>query len=232
MTVSGLDAISPEGWPMRRVGGAAIALGAFGVVAVSALYAVSPPAAALPAQPLRLAEALRGALEGAATLHAAGAIGIFADIVLAVGAALVALAASQRGDALAGAGWIAAALASLLFTFVDATAGFVLPPLAAATDGGGAFLGFKRLFDVLFLLSTIAFGGGAALALWREIRTPSLLLGAALPALGLAASLAGVLASLACGFGLPAEQGVGASLAASAVVFVFIGWRLAATPAR
>jgi hypothetical protein len=232
MTMSDLGAFPPQGWSLQRVGGAAIALGALGVVAVSALYALSPPAAALPAQPFRLAEALRGALEGAATMHAAGAIGIFADLVFAVGGALVAAAASQRGDALAGAGWIAAALASLLFTFVDATAGFVLSPLAAAPDGGGAFLGFKRLFDVLFLLSTIALGAGAALALAREIGTASLALGKALPALGVAASLVGLVASIACGLGVPAEQGVGASVAASAVVFTLIGWRLAAAPAR
>ena len=230
MTVFDLDAIPERRAPLTRVGGAAVALGAIGVVAVSALYALSPPAVALPAQPFQLAEALRGALDGATTMRAAGAIGVISDIVLAVGGALVATIVVQRGDILAAAGWITVTLASLLFTFVDAIVGFVLAPLAAAADGGGAFLGFKHLFDALFLLSTIALSVGAALALSREIAASSLALGKILPAVGVAASAAGFLASIACCLGLPAEQGVGASVAASAVVFALIGWRLASAP--
>ena len=65
------------------VGGAALALGAFGVAVTSVLYALSPPAAALPAYPLD--QALAGAIAGARTLFAAGTVGIFSDIVMAVG---------------------------------------------------------------------------------------------------------------------------------------------------
>src|SRR4030095_5411339 len=67
-------------------GGAAPALGAICVTVTSVLYALSPPAAALPAYPLDLA--LAGARSGASTLHAAGTVGIFSDIVMAVGVRL------------------------------------------------------------------------------------------------------------------------------------------------
>ena len=75
-------------------GGAALALGSIGVTVTSVLYALSPPAAALPAYPLDLA--LAGARSGASTLHAAGTVGIFSDIVMAVGVLLVAFELVQR----------------------------------------------------------------------------------------------------------------------------------------
>ena len=50
---------SGRGAPAFVVGGAALALGSLGVVATSVLYALSPPAAALPAYPLD--QALAGA---------------------------------------------------------------------------------------------------------------------------------------------------------------------------
>jgi hypothetical protein len=56
-------------------GGVALALGSIGVTVTSVLYALSPPAAALPAYPLDLA--LAGARSGASILHAAGTVGIF-----------------------------------------------------------------------------------------------------------------------------------------------------------
>ena len=43
-------------------GGAAVALGSLGVTVTSVLYALSPPAAALPAQPFDRALALAGAV--------------------------------------------------------------------------------------------------------------------------------------------------------------------------
>jgi hypothetical protein len=210
-----------------RVGGAAIGLGALGVVAVSLFYAVSPAAVALPSQPLVVADALKGAIVGAATLRAAGSIGVFADIVLAVGALLVAFALASASEARASAGWIALGLASFLFVLVDALAGFVLSPLGAAPEGAGAFLGFKRLFDVMFLLGAVTLGGGGALAMARELRSPILAIGGPVALAGIAAGIAGILASLACFLQMPAEQGVGLSVAANAVVFTIVGWRMA-----
>ncbi len=50
-------------------GGACVALGSLGVTATSVLYALSPPAAALPAQPFDQAAALAGALAGQSSMH-------------------------------------------------------------------------------------------------------------------------------------------------------------------
>ena len=143
-------------------GGVALALGSIGVTVTSVLYALSPPAAALPAYPLDLAFA--GARSGASILHAAGTVGIFSDIVMAVGVLLIAFELVQRERAVAAGGWIAMFLSIVVFTFVDAMGGYVLAPLAGLNDGASVFAGFKRLFDVLFLLGTVAFGGGAVVA--------------------------------------------------------------------
>src|SRR5882724_6818042 len=98
-----------------RAGGAAVALGSFGVTVTSALYALSPPAAALPAQPFDQALALAGAVAGTRTMFAAGTVGIFSDLVMAVGALLVALELARRGRSLAVAGWIAILLSIVVF---------------------------------------------------------------------------------------------------------------------
>ena len=169
-------------------GGAALALGSFGVTVTSVLYALSPPAAALPAYPLDLA--LAGARSGASTLHAAGTVGIFSDIVMAVGVLLVAFELVRRERAVAAAGWIAIFLSIVVFTFVDAMGGYVLAPLAGMNDGTSVFAGFKRLFDVLFLLGTVAFGGGAIVALADEMR-------ASAPAVSRPLAVTGILVGLA-----------------------------------
>ena len=113
------------------VGGAAVALGSLCVVVTSVLYALSPPAAALPTQPFDLASALAGAVAGGRTLSAAGTIGIFSDIVMAVGALLVGVDHARRGRALAAAGWSAILLSIVVFIFVDAIAGYVLVDVGA-----------------------------------------------------------------------------------------------------
>jgi hypothetical protein len=143
-------------------GGAALALGSIGVTVTSVLYALSPPAAALPAYPLDLA--LAGARSGASTLHAAGTVGIFSDIVMAVGVLLIAFELVQRERSIAAAGWIAMFLSIVVFTFVDAIGGYVLAPLAGLNDGAGVFAGFKRLFDVFFCWER---SRSAAVPWWR-----------------------------------------------------------------
>jgi len=205
-------------------GGAAVALGSLGVTATSVLYALSPPAAALPAQPFDHALALAGAVAGARTMFGAGTVGIFSDIVMAVGALLVASELARRGRGIAAAGWIAILLSIVVFTFVDAIVGYVLGPVAAMRDGIAAFTGFKRLFDVLFLLGTTAFGGGAMLALANEIMRPAAPMVSRPVALaGALTGLAGVLAAAACFAGFPLEQGVGISIGLGSAVFVVIG---------
>jgi hypothetical protein len=211
-------------------GGAALALGSLGVTATSVLYALSPPAAALPAQPFDQASALAGAVAGARTMFGAGTVGIFSDIVMAVGALLVALELARRGRGLAVAGWIAILLSIVVFTFVDAIVGYVLGPVAAMRDGAGAFAGFKRLFDVLFLLGTTAFGAGAMLALTNEMQSKAPIVSKSVALVGALSGLAGVLAAAACFAGFPLEQGVGISIGLGSAVFIAIGVQIMMRP--
>jgi hypothetical protein len=205
------------------VGGAAVALGALGVTVTSVLYALSPPAAALPAQPFDHALALAGAVAGARTMFEAGTVGIFSDIVMAVGALLVASELARRGRAIAVAGWIAILLSIVVFTFVDAIVGYVLGPVAPMKDGAAAFAGFKRLFDVLFLLGTTAFGAGAMLALTNDMRSVAPMVSKPVALTGVVTGLAGVLAAAACFAGYPLELAVGISVGLGSAVFVVIG---------
>ncbi len=211
-----------------RAGGAAVALGSFGVTATSVLYALSPPAAALPAQPFDQALALAGAVAGARTMFAAGTVGIFSDIVMAVGALLVALDLARRGRSLAVAGWIAILLS--IVVLVDAIVGFVLGPVAELKDGAGAFTAFKRLFDVLFLLGTAAFGAGAMLALTNEMRSAVPIVSKPVAIAGALTGMAGVLAAGACLAGFPLEQAVGISIGLGSAVFVAIGAQIMLRP--
>lgn len=204
-------------------GGAAVALGSLGVTATSVFYALSPPAAALPAQPFDQALALAGAIAGARTMFAAGTVGVFSDIVMAVGALLVALELARRGRGLAAAGWVAILLSIVVFTFVDAIAGYVLSQVAAMTDGAGAFAAFKRLFDVLFLLGTMAFGAGSMLALINEVQSTASIASKPVALAGALTGLTGVLAAAGCFAGLPLELGVGISIGVGSSVFIALG---------
>lgn len=213
---------------LLTVGGALLALGSAGVTITSVLYALAPPAAALPAYPLD--QALAGAKGAAGILLAAGTAGIFSDIVMAVGALLVALELVRRRRAIAAAGWMAIFLSIVVFILVDGIGGYVLAPLAGMDDGARAFAGFKRLFDLLFLLGTVAFGGGAVVALTDEMRRAAPLVRRPLALLGMLAGLGGTLAAAACFAGLPVGQGVGISIGLGAVVFAAVGIQLALRP--
>jgi len=210
--------------------GAALALGSLGVTVTSVLYALSPPAAALPAQPFDQISALAGAVAGARTMFAAGTIGVFSDIAFAVGALVVALELARRGRGLAVAGWSAILLSVIVFVFVDAIVGYVLSPVAALMDGAGAFVGFKRLFDVLFLLGTASFGAGAMLALASEIRSSARIVSKPVALAGALTGLAALLAAAACFAGFPLEQGVGISIGLGSVIFVAIGLQIMLKP--
>jgi hypothetical protein len=130
---------------------------------------------------------------------------------------------ARRGRGIAVAGWIAILLSIVVFTFVDAIVGYVLGPVAAMRDGIAAFTGFKRLFDVLFLLGTTAFGGGAMLALTNEMRSAAPMVSRPVALAGALTGLAGVLAAAACFAGFPLERGVGISIGLGSAVFVVIG---------
>ena len=148
---------------------------------------------------------------------------------MAVGTLLVAFELVLRHRALAAAGWIAMLLSIIVFTLVDAMGGYVLASLAAISDGAGAFAGFKRLFDALFLLGTVAFSGGAIVALAAELSGPAPFVGRPLAIGGILVGLTGLLTSAACFIGLPFGQGTGISVALGAAVFAAIGLQLART---
>jgi hypothetical protein len=192
----------------------------------SVLYALSPPAVALPAQPFDQALALAGAVAGTPTLLAAGTIGVFSDIVFAVGALLLTLEQARRGRGLGVAGWVAIVLSVVVFTFVDAIVGFVLGPVATMKDGAGAFVAFKRLFDTLFLLGTAAFGAGAMLALVDDMRSAAPVASKPVALAGASTGFVAVLTAAACFAGFPLEQGVGISIGLGSAIFAALGLQI------
>ncbi|CAN7507873.1 hypothetical protein LJR130_003515 [Variovorax sp. LjRoot130] len=210
-----------------RVAGWAMAAGALGVLVTSLFYVLSPRAGAMPVQPFDLAAALAGAAAGAATMKAAGMAGIFGDLIWAVGTFLMAQHTARCGRGLATAGWVVGLLSLAIFTLVDAMVGFVLPQLALMPGAEGAFAGFKRLFDVLFLLGTVAYGFSAVVALGSEARTGGSpvhpVLAAATAVVGGVAVIAG-LAGLA---GLSVDLLVGASVGVGSALFIAIGLQIA-----
>jgi hypothetical protein len=114
-------------------------------------------------------------------------------------------------------------LSIVVFTLVDAIVGYVLGAVAAMSDGAAAFAGFKRLFDVLFLLGTMAFGAGAMLALTDDIRSAAPMASKPVALAGALTGLAGVSAATACFAGFPLQQGVGITIGLGSAVFVVIG---------
>ena len=211
------------------LGGALSALGAASVVLTSVFYVLSPPAAAGPVQPLNLAAAMSGAAGGAVTLHAAGTVGIFGDLIWATAALLIAQELGRLGRGVSSAGWIALFLSIVIFTFVDGMTGYVFPPLAAAANAS-AFEGFKRLWDMLFLLGTVSFGAGVVAALGADLAAARPMVGRILAGAAIAVGLIGGLDALA-GFagvtGFPTDKIAGASIGLGSALFVPISLRIA-----
>jgi hypothetical protein len=211
----------------HAAGGAAVALGSLGIVITSVLYALSPPAATLPAQPFDQSLAIAGAIAGARTMQAAGTVGILSDIVMTVGVLLVMAELIRRGRGIAAAGWAAIVCSVVVFTFVDAMVGYVLAPVARLKEGAAVFAGFKYLFDALFLLGTLAFGAGAVLALANDLGSSAPLVGRRFALAGILAGVAAVLSAATCFVGLPLEQGVGISIGLGSAIFTGIGVQIA-----
>jgi len=211
------------------VGAMLSAIGAVSVVVTSVFYVASPAAAAGPVQPLVLADAMAAAAKGAATLRIAGTVGIFGDLIWATAALLIAQDLSRSGRGAAAAGWCALFLSILIFTFVDGMTGYVFPPLAAA-DNAAAFEGFKRLWDMLFLLGTACFGAGVVAAFAGDVTgaraTVNRLLAGALVVVGLIGGM-DALAGFAGFTGLPTDKIAGASIGLGAALFIPASLRMA-----
>jgi hypothetical protein len=171
----------------------------------------------------RRAAALKDAIRGQAFKPNGENVLGYAEAFLEIAEA----AHAQRGRALAAAGWSAILLSIVIFTFVDAIAGYVLVPTDAMGGGGGAFAGPKHLFDVLFLLGTTAFGAGAVLALMADMQSTAPLISRFVASIGVLAELLGVLTSVACFTGFPLHQGAGISIGLGAAAFTAIGVQIA-----
>lgn len=89
------------------------------------------------------------------------------DVLLAVGALLLASHEYGRRAPLALAGWLALAIASALFIVVDAMVAMVLAQVALQGGAEAAYAGLRGLFDVLFTIGAWTAGGGACAAAWR-----------------------------------------------------------------
>lgn len=216
------------------VGGVLSAVGAFGVVVTSLFYVLSPRAAAGPVAPLDLAAAMSGAASGAASLHAAGSIGVFGDIIWATAALILAGELARRGRGVSAAGWIALFLSILIFTLVDGMTGYVLPPLAAGSNAAG-FEAFKRFWDMLFLLGTVAYGAGVVLALAGDLGASTPMVSRPLAWAALAVALIGGLAATAGLMGvtgLPIDRMSGGSIGLGALLFIPISLQIARASER
>ena len=212
-------------WQTERAGGFVLALGAAAVVVTSALYGISPPDAAMPVVPADLAAAASGAVRGHATMHLAGLVGVFGDVLISAAAILLGGIEVARGRGIAGMGWFLIAVSTILFAVVDSIVGFVLSQSA----NEAAFPAVKRLFDVLFLLGTATFGlgvlGALAGRLVRAGEGARVLHGLAF-ATGLVAVLSGAAGLLGIGVS-PNILGVG--IAGGSTLFTLIGVRFAVT---
>lgn len=150
-----------------RFGALVYGFGALGLVAVCIFYVLAGPEAALPGGASSNAAAIAATPVAAPWMRMAGLIGMPVDVLLAVGAWLLALREYRRGAICASAGWLGVGVAGLLFVLVDAVVALVLPVAASQSGGEAAYAGLRALFDVLFAIGTWAAGLAALAIAWR-----------------------------------------------------------------
>jgi len=200
-----------------RIAALLIGTGAFGVIVTSVCYALAGADAAMPGGSTSVDAARAATAAASGWMRAAGLAGMPSDVLLAVGALM--MAATQRGPgaAVAVAGWLALAIAGALFIVVDAMVAMVLPPLALL-PGAEAYSGLRSLFEVLFAIGAWAAGAGALAAAWSargpEYRWPAALW------LMRAAGIIGLLANTAFLLGLPGARLIGIGVAVLALALL------------
>lgn len=150
-----------------RLGAWLLGAGALGLVATCVLYVLAGPVAALPGGAVTSAAAIAATPASAGWMRAAGLVGMPSDVVLAIGALLLAMHERRRAP-LALAGWLALAIAGALFIAVDAMVSMVLPAVAAQAGAEAAYAGMRALFDTLFSIGAWTAGFGALAAAWRH----------------------------------------------------------------
>jgi hypothetical protein len=142
-------------------------MGSLGLLATCAFYVVAGPEAALPGGAAADPLAMAATTQVARWMRLAGLAGMPSDVLLAVGALLLALHQYARRTPVTVAGWLALAIASLLFIVVDAMVAMVLPRVAMQANAEAAYAGLRALFDVLFTIGTWTAGCGALAVSWR-----------------------------------------------------------------
>lgn len=207
--------------------GLGLGLGGLGVVATSAFYAISPVAAALPIPNLSLADALSGLQTGRDTMLAAGRVGFPSDILMAGAALLLLIFRKPAGWPLERAGWALVTISVLVFTAVDALAAGVLTQLAALEGASATVAGFKYLFDMAFILGTLAFGLGAPAILLSEMQSTAPVLPKAILWLGLLSAAAALISAILYFANLSLPLVIGISIAVGALVFAIYGFQIA-----
>ena len=225
-----------EGDPhFAHIAFALLGTGALGLIATSTFYALAGPQAALPGGASDIALARTATESAAGWMRAAGLAGMPSDVLLAVGAVMLASMKRGPGAGLAVAGWLAMALAGALFIVVDAMVALVLPPAALTPHGEAAYAAQRALFDALFTIGAWTAGLGALAAAWSshwpEWRSRTALW------LMRAAGAVGVLANTAHLLGLPGAELIGPGIALLAVALLVMAvatarWNAGVDPYR
>jgi hypothetical protein len=210
-------------------GGLWVALGAFGVVITSVLYAIAPAQAVLPIANVPIQNALRASVAGQPWMVAAGSVGMFADVALAAGTFVLLVYGRPSRSGLEASGWAWLAITNLIFVLVDALVSRVLGPVAASGGPEYAFSGFKHLFDVLFVIGTITFGVGSISVLWGEMRADSPVVHRAISSLGMIIGAAGFVSAVSYFAGINLAPVIGVSIGAGSLVFTVVGIQIART---
>lgn len=219
--------IRPDGDPRTLVwGGRAVAIGAAGVVVTSVLYALSPPQAVLPIPNPALADAWRDMLAGQTVIVAAGTIGILADVLLAAGAFMLMLPAWTNGLPFKRLGWACLAISTLIFIWVDGLSAGVLTQLAALDGAYASWVGFKRLFDMLFVAGTLAFGVGGFAVLASDLSAQLPVLPKPLTWIGISIAAAGLGSALLYFANVNLAPVMGLAIAGGTLIFTVYGIRV------
>lgn len=202
----------------------ALAVGSLGVVVVAICYALSPAEAVLPFPAPVMPQALDGAIAGAIPMRTAGFVGVIFDVIACVGALGLLLVRTAPAERL---GWAAFAVSGIVFCIVDAMVGSVLPQTAAWGDDA-VFIALKRLFDILFVLGTFAFGVALVGVFASLCAEGGRILGGA----GIVVGAVGIVAALAHLSGIAVALPIGFTILIGAVFLVLFGLRIIRTVAR
>lgn len=204
-------------------GGLWVAIGAFGVVITSVLYAIAPALAVLPMTNVLISVVRQASIVGQPWMAAAGDVGIFSDVAFATGALVLLVHRRSNGSGLEASGWAWLAVTNLIFVVVDALVSHVLGPVALLGGPEDAFSGFKHLFDVLFVLGTVTFGIGSITLLWSEVRTGSPVMPRGISCIGIVIGAVGLVSAASYFVGINLALLIGVAIGAGSLIFTVVG---------